>query len=131
MGSGLVPFGLNVSEISSEIGLIFAQEECVNAYEAVNKIRRRAEIPELNGLDQQQLREAIWREKWYELCYESKIWFNMVQIRKAFNLNTREFEEYVGHTFVYGPTLGEREFLYPIPNSEIRNNSNLTQNPGY
>lgn len=209
--SGLVPFGLNVSEISSEIGLIFAQEEFVNAYEpgdkrtrenefyftkfpleadrtdtinfgdyyiyklldlnahlhtgrsglnfpvmrypevllifaeasneisgpsteayeAVNRIRRRAEVPELQGLNQQQFREAIWREKWFELCFESKIWFDMIRIRKAFNLNTKEFDEYVGHTFVYGPTLKERELLYPIPNSEIRNNKNLTQNPGY
>jgi len=41
------------------------------------------------------------------------------------------FEDYVGHTFGYGPTLRERELLYPIPSQEIRNNANLTQNPGY
>jgi len=55
----------------------------------------------------------------------------MVRIRKAYNLETGEFDDYVGHSFVYGPTLTERELLYPIPASEIRNNQNLTQNPGY
>jgi hypothetical protein len=99
--------------------------------EAVNKIRRRANIPELSGLSKQQLREAIWREKWHELCYEGKIWFDMVRIRKAFNPISRNFEDYVGHKFVYGPTLQERELLYPIPGPEIRNNENLSQNPGY
>ncbi len=55
----------------------------------------------------------------------------MVRLRKAYNVETGEFEDYVGHTFVYGPTLSERELLFPIPATERRNNENLTQNPGY
>jgi starch-binding outer membrane protein, SusD/RagB family len=101
------------------------------AYEAVNQIRRRAELPELSGLSQQQFREAVWREKWHELSYENKTWFDMARLRKAFNVTTREFEDFVGHQFAYGPTLTERELLFPIPTAEIRNNENLEQNPGY
>ncbi len=101
------------------------------AYEAVNQIRRRAVLPELSGLSQQQFREAIWREMWYELSYENKTWFDMVRIRKAFNLDTKAFDDYVGYKFVNGPVLTERELLYPIPTDELRNNENLTQNPGY
>lgn len=101
------------------------------AYDAVNQIRARAELSDLSGLDQAEFREAVWRERWYELSYENKTWFDMVRLRKAFNVETLEFEDYVGHTFVYGPTLGERELLFPIPTPEIRNNENLTQNPGY
>ncbi len=55
----------------------------------------------------------------------------MVRIRKAFNVTTRKFDEFVGHKFVYGPVLKERELLFPIPTAEIRNNTNLVQNPGY
>ena len=55
----------------------------------------------------------------------------MVRIRKGFNVETKEFDDYVGYQFVNGPILSERELLYPIPTSEIRNNENLTQNPGY
>lgn len=101
------------------------------AYEAVNLIRKRAELPELSNLSKDQLREAIWREKWFELSYENKTWFDMVRIKKAFNVKTRKFENFAGHKFVYGPTLTERELLFPIPTAEIRNNSNLIQNPGY
>ncbi|WP_198293553.1 RagB/SusD family nutrient uptake outer membrane protein [Algoriphagus resistens] len=101
------------------------------AYAAVNKVRERAELPALSGLSKDDLREAIWREKFHELSYENKTWFDMVRIRKGFNVKTREFEDYVGHQFVYGPTLKERELLFPIPTAEIRNNKNLVQNAGY
>jgi hypothetical protein len=101
------------------------------AYEAVNSIRTRAELPNLANLSKEQLREAIWREKFFELSYENKTWFDMARIRKAFNVKTRQFEEFVGHKFVYGPTLKERELLFPIPTGEMRNNTNLVQNSGY
>nr|WKN34893.1 RagB/SusD family nutrient uptake outer membrane protein [Tunicatimonas sp. TK19036] len=117
---------LTYAEASNEVSGPTAE-----AYEAVNQIRRRAEIPELAGLDQNTFREAIWRERWHELSYENITWFDMVRLRKAFNVETLEFEDYVGHTFVYGPTLTERELLFPIPTNEVRNNEKLTQNPGY
>ena len=101
------------------------------AYEAVNRIRRRAELPELSGLSQTALREAIWRERWYELSFENKTWYDMARLRKAFNVNTRQFDDFVGHAFSYGPVLKERELLFPIPTAEIRNNDKLTQNSGY
>lgn len=101
------------------------------AYEAVNMIRKRAMLPELAGLSKDQLKEAIMRERVYELSFENKTWFDMVRWRKAFNVNTKRFDDYVGHKFSYGPTLSQRELLFPIPTSEIRNNKNLTQNPGY
>lgn len=102
-----------------------------DAYAAVNEIRRRAELSDLSGLSKEELREAIWREKWYELSYENKTWFDMARLRKAYNVTTRGFEDFVGHKFVYGPVLTERELLFPIPTAEIRNNSNLIQNQGY
>ncbi len=121
----------------AEVLLIFAEASNeINgpnpeAYGAVNQIRRRAELPELTGLDQDGLREAIWREKWHELSFENKTWFDMVRTRKAFNVGTGAFEDYVGHQFSYGPTLRERELLFPIPTAEIRNNGKLVQNQGY
>lgn len=100
-------------------------------YEAVNQIRGRAELPELSGLSKEALREAIWRERWHELSFENKTWFDMARLRKAFNVTTRKFEDFVGHQFSYGPTLTARELLFPIPTGEIRNNKNLIQNEGY
>ncbi|RRB03834.1 RagB/SusD family nutrient uptake outer membrane protein [Larkinella rosea] len=102
-----------------------------DALEAVNKIRRRANLPNLTGLTKEQLREAVWRERWFELSFENKTWFDMARLRKAFNVSTRTFENYVGHKFSYGPVLKERELLFPIPTAEIRNNNKLKQNTGY
>jgi hypothetical protein len=100
-------------------------------YEAVNQIRRRAQLPELSGLTQDQFREAIWRELWHELSYENKTWFDMVRIRKGFNVATKGFDDFVGHQFSYGPVLTARELLFPIPTDELRNNEKLVQNEGY
>lgn len=100
-------------------------------YESVNAIRTRAQLPALTGLSKDVLREAIWKERWHELCFENITWFDMVRLRKAFNVTTKKFENYVGHKFSYGPTITERELLFPIPTPEIRNNTKLNQNKGY
>lgn len=121
----------------AEVLLIYAESENeINgptqaAYDAVNQIRNRAELPELVGLTQEAFREVIWKEKWHELSYENKTWFDMVRLRKAFDLETETFDDFVDHSFIYGPVLSERELLFPIPTAEIRNNENLSQNPGY
>jgi len=101
------------------------------AYEAVNATRTRAQLPSLAGLSKDKFREEVWKERWYELCYENITWFDMVRLRKAFNLTTKGFDNYVGHKFSYGPVLTERELLFPIPTVELRNNSNLIPTKGY
>jgi len=101
------------------------------AYDAVNATRKRAQLPELAGLTKDQLREEIWKERWYELCFENITWFDMVRLRKAFNLSTKKFEDYVGHKFSYGPVVSEKELLFPIPTLEVKNNPKLNQNKGY
>ncbi len=101
------------------------------SYEAVNQIRRRAQLPDLSGLTKSQFSEAIWRESCHELCYEDKTWFNMVRTRKAYNVTTGSFDNYVGHAFTYGPVLKEKDLLFPIPTSEMNSNKNLVQNTGY
>lgn len=117
---------LMYAEASNEVGGPSAK-----AYDAVNAIRKRAELPALAGLTKDAFREAVWKERWHELCFENITWFDMARLRKAFNVTTKKFENYVGHKFSYGPTLTERELLFPIPTAEIRNNTNLKQNPGY
>jgi hypothetical protein len=104
------------------------------AYAALNAIRSRAQIPVLAGLSQTAFEEAVWRERWHELCYEGITWFDMVRLRKAYNETTNSFEDFVGHKFPDNPTivLAEKHLLFPLPTAEMRNNPNLTpQNPGY
>lgn len=100
-------------------------------YEGLNAIRSRAGLTAHSGLSQSEFRGAVWREKWHELSYEAVTWFDMVRVRKGFNVSNGTFDEFVGHQFAYGPTLTARELLFPIPSSEVRNNTNLVQNQGY
>jgi hypothetical protein len=121
----------------AEVLLIYAEAAnevngpSTKIYDEVNLIRTRAQLPKLTGLSKDQLREAIWRERWYELCFENVTWFDMARLRKAFNVSTKGFDNYVGHKFSYGPVLTQRELLFPIPSRELRNNTNLIPTEGY
>lgn len=121
----------------ADVLLIYAEAEnevngpSTKVYAAANSTRKRAQLSELSGLSKEQLREEIWKERWYELCFENITWFDMVRLRKAFNVTTKKFDDYVGHKFSYGPVVGEKELLFPIPTLEIKNNPKLDQNKGY
>ena len=96
--------------------------------EAVNQVRRRAELPEFDGSITQ---EDIWNERFHELSFENKYWFDMVRRRKVLNVETGNWEDFVGHQFTYGPTLTDKYLLFGVPQREIDNNTKLSQNPGW
>ena len=95
---------------------------------AVNQVRNRANLP---LFDASVTQEDIWTERFHELSFENKTWFDMVRRRKVLDVETGEWEDFVGHQFSYGPTLTEKYLLFPIPQREISNNTKLTQNPGW
>ena len=101
------------------------------AYQSINAIRTRAELPSLSGLSQDAFEKAVWAERYYELAYESKIWFDMIRTRKVRNDITKAFDNFVGHTNLYGKTFTANQLLFPIPLREVDNNRNLVQNPGF
>lgn len=103
------------------------------AITALKLVRTRANLATPATFTQQAFREAVWRERWYELCFENITWFDMVRLRKVFNETTKGFDEFVGHTFADNAAkLEEKHLLFPLPTQEMRNNPNLKpQNPGY
>jgi hypothetical protein len=101
------------------------------AYDAVNLIRTRAQLPALAGLSQAAFREGIWKEKYHELAYENKVWFDMVRTRKVLNLRNGTFDNFTGHAFPAGQVLTDKYLLFAIPSREINNNKKLSQNPGW
>jgi len=98
------------------------------AYNAVNQIRERADLEVLESLTKEQFREAVWKERYYELCFENKAWFDMVRTRKVFNVVRKQFDDFAEHQFTYGPSLSNKYLLFPIPQREINNNVKLRQN---
>lgn len=103
------------------------------AYNALNRIRTRANLPALSGLSTTAFEEAVWRERWHEFSYEGITWFDMVRLRKVYNEDTNGFDNFEGHINKNsGAALQKKHLLFPLPIQEMRNNINLRpQNDGY
>ncbi len=121
---------LTYAEAQNEVG-----GPTQEAWNALKMIRDRAQLttPALAIFTQATFREAVWRERWHELCYEGVTWFDMIRTRKVYNEATNGFDNFVGHKFPdSGSVLQEKHLLFPLPTSERQNNPNLgQQNPGY
>lgn len=133
---------LNVPQIRyAEVLLLFAEAQnelggpTQEAYDALKKIRDRATLstPSMGEFNQSSFREAVWKERWHELCYEQITWFDMVRLRKVYNEISNGFDDFVGHVNLSSnQALQEKHLLLPLGKQEMLNNPNLTpQNPGY
>lgn len=122
---------LSYAEAQNEVGGGPSQA----AYDALKSIRTRAGLttPALATYTQASFREAVWRERWHELCYEGITWFDMVRLRKVYKESTNGFEDFVGHLFPdNNAKLAAKHLLFPLPTEEMKNNINLKpQNPDY
>ena len=126
-----------------------AQNEAVgpdaSVYDMINQVRQRSELPALPlGLNQDQMREAIRRERRVELAFEEKRWYDLIRWKTAeTNLNGNLHAmliEKENNIWVYKIILAAegarifypgKNYLYPIPQSAIDKNKNLVQNPNY
>jgi hypothetical protein len=133
---------LNVPMIRyAEVLLIYAEAKNevggpeATGYTAFKQIRDRAQLttPAVGTYTQASFREAVWRERWYELCFEGITWFDMVRLRKVFNESTKGFDNFVGHVNKSSnQPLQQKHLLMPLGVQEMLNNPGLkTQNPGY
>ncbi len=101
------------------------------AFACLKEIRDRAQLPEYTDTDQAKFRETVWAERYFELCYENKMWFDMVRTRKVRNDITKAFDDLIGHTTIYDKTFSATNLLFPLPQREMDANRNLVQNDGY
>jgi starch-binding outer membrane protein, SusD/RagB family len=105
------------------------------AYDSFKRIRDRAKLttPSIGQFTTNTFREAVWKERWHELCYEQITWFDMLRLRKVFNETTKGFDNFVGHINPSSnQALQAKHLLMPYPLPEMQNNPNLApQNPGY
>ena len=100
------------------------QGQTTAAYPFVNQVRQRVSLPALPaGLTQAQMRDAILRERMFELGLEGHRLFDLMrqgQLTGALVSRDAEFT-----TFAAG-----RELL-PIPQTELNLNPNVKQNASY
>lgn len=132
----------------AEVLLMLAEainEQGSNLTEAqgyLNQVRNRAGLEDYTAAGQEDLRNAIIRERRVELAFENKRWADLVRTSNAVSV-MNEFGERVKAnpgTYYYAtgnaPTAAsfnvtEDKLIYPIPFREINLNPDLTQNPGY
>lgn len=121
---------LMYAEVLNELGYETEGE----AFRLLNGVRVRAGLPSLSAVDlpdQGTFREMLFEERRLEFACESLRWFDIVRqgpdrataIMGAF-LNRPE----EGNGSI---AFNTRYLLMPIPESEIRNNPAMEQNPGY
>lgn len=95
------------------------------AIDDLNVIRHRAGLENLPAtLSKAEVIAAIEKERKTELFVEwGHRWFDLKRTGRAHDvLSVLQRKQ---------PWLGDEQFLYPIPEADIRANNNLTQNPGY
>ncbi len=104
-----------------------------NAYQYINAVRERAYEPDqpLSGLSQQQLREAIYDERKWELAGEMHRRMDLIRWGILLEV-VRETEYRIGNP---APNIQPRHVLFPIPIEELRLNPALLEsdptNNGY
>ncbi|GAA4338997.1 RagB/SusD family nutrient uptake outer membrane protein [Mucilaginibacter gynuensis] len=98
----------------------------------VDAIRNRAGLVPIGTLGQTAFEQEVWVQRYYELCFENKMWFDMLRTRKVHNDVTGAWDNFVGHTTVFGKTFTDKQLLFPLPKQETDVNPNLLpNNPGF
>lgn len=123
----------------AEILLMYAEAQARSegstnstAIKAINDVRKRAygvDTPIADGLTNEQFIDAVIQERYYELIFEMKRWFDVVRLELPM-----KFEIYAPDNSLT-PTISDASnpgrYLMPIPQREIELNPKLTQNEGY
>lgn len=120
-----------------EAMLIFAEATnevsgpTTDANAQVNLIRQRAKLVPLSGLSKDSFRIAIWKERYHELAYEDKAYFDVQRTHQTYDPIHNTFGDATTTPTEQGVIFKSQYYLWPIPQREISTNSKLTQNPGW
>lgn len=113
----------------------------ISAREAVNRIRQRADVnmPEFpEGMSNTEFWERYKKERMVELAFEGHRFWDVRRWKEGGfdHLDRMVITKNDNGTYTY--TVQRKDlvwddcmYFYPIPDSEIRKNPNLTQNPGW
>lgn len=150
----------------AELLLIYAEAKIEanqldnTVYDAINRIRRRAQMPDLPaGLTQAGLRKALRYERKVELANDGLRWYDLRRwgiankVMNGFLYLNRDakpwtkavltgFDESYTPIYNHGEAIKSfttqevvyrtnKDELWPVPKSEMDANNKLTQNPGY
>lgn len=98
---------------------------------ALNAIRNRAGLLPFNETNLEKFKKAVWDQRYFELCYENKTWFDMLRTRLIRNDITGDYGSFIGYINNWNKTYTKTQLLFPVPLMELQTNPKLGQNPGY
>jgi hypothetical protein len=104
------------------------QGNVADANDLVTEIRARVKQNPLTITDQSAMRLAIETERRLELAFEGQRWYDLVRTDRAIPVMEAVTD---GKGVKLGYTLNADKLLWPIPQGEMDQNANLTQNQGY
>ena len=120
----------------ADVLLIFAEADNMSkgapsqaAVDAINSVIDRANDYQPNpnypllstNMTKEAFDKAVIHERSLELCFEYDRWNDIVRKRILYEVTREEYKQ----------NYSENDYLFPIPESEIRLNPNMKQNPGY
>lgn len=92
------------------------------AFAAVNLIRKRAGLADISKLSQSEFREEVLKQRYFELCAEGKIWFDLVRTKKIFDTKAKKMVDLIGFKLPGGTIFKEDNLKFPIPSREVQIN---------
>lgn len=102
------------------------------AYAAINAVRNRAGLPDLtSGLGQMAFRDSVIAERGWEFAGEFTRWHDLVRTEKVAEANTNEAPQDMDPLRDIKSIPKKNFYWLPIPQSEVDQAQNITQNPGY
>lgn len=104
------------------------------AVEQLKKIRDRAGLstPDASTFTKDSFREFIWKERYHELAFENKAYFDILRTWKAYDLENNCFIDAFSFKNESGVVFKKQYLNWPIPSIEINTNPNLLpQNEGW
>jgi len=98
------------------------------AYDAINSVRQRAGLSDLENLPSDAFHKAVIAERGWEFAAEyTSRWFDLIRNEMVEEAAAHRDPDENG----YGNPVSKDNYLAPIPIRDISLNTNLTQNPGY
>lgn len=105
-----------------------AKGSTANAAVLVNRVRARVSLPATTAATQSDMVLAIEKERRLELAFEGHRWFDLVRTGRALAVMNSQKD---GNGINLNYNVKSYQLLYPIPQTQLDNNSRLVQNPGY
>lgn len=122
-------------------------------YKYLNLVRKHAGIPPVQEAwskwssnpnqykTKRGLRKIIHRETLIELAFEGKTFWNIRRWKEAdkylnqsiygWNISASKAKNYYQKTFIYRRHFNQKDYFWPLSESVLNRNNNLTQNPGW